>query len=139
MSDTNVPAWRDPDRIAHLAWDEKEIKPCQDQVVIRLDPPPTTAAGIIIPESAQRNEKVTTATVVAVGPGAFDKRGRRIPLDVQAGDRVLVRGSPGWICGPYRVLRQGAIDGVVEYACKECGDSFSSQVELAEHREENGL
>lgn len=113
MTDTNTPAFKDPDRIATLSWDEKELRPCQDQVVIELEPAPSTSGGIIIPESAQRKEALVTARVVAVGPGDFDKKGRRIPMDIQVGDRVLVKSNPGWKVGPYRVLRQGAIEAVL--------------------------
>ncbi len=110
---SSTPAFKDPDRISTLSWDDKEIRPLQDQVVIELEPPPTTQGGIIIPESAQRKEDLVTARVVAVGPGDFDRKGRRIPMDVAVGDRVLVRGNPGWRIGPYRVLRQGAIEAVL--------------------------
>ena len=44
--------------------------------------------GIIIPDSAK--EKPTEAIVRAVGPGEFDDNGKRIPLDVKEGDRVLI-------------------------------------------------
>ena len=44
--------------------------------------------GIIIPDSAK--EKPTEAIVRAVGPGDFDDNGKRIPLEVKEGDRVLI-------------------------------------------------
>ena len=44
--------------------------------------------GIIIPDSAK--EKPTEAIVRAVGPGDFDEAGKRIPLEVKEGDRVLI-------------------------------------------------
>lgn len=44
--------------------------------------------GIIIPDSAK--EKPTEAIVRAVGPGETDENGKRIPLEVKEGDRVLI-------------------------------------------------
>src|SRR5258708_37087711 len=46
-----------------------------------------TAGGIIIPGTAQ--EKPMEGEVVAGGPGARDEDGKRQPLDVKSGDRVL--------------------------------------------------
>lgn len=108
------PGMLDPRRIGLLSWDELSVKPCQDQVLIQLDPAKTTVGGLHIPVSAQRRESQVPATVIAVGPGAFDTKGRRIPMDVKAGDRVLVGGDAGWEVGPHRMLRQGAIEGVIE-------------------------
>ena len=44
--------------------------------------------GIIIPDTAK--EKPQEAKVVAVGPGKFDDDGKRMPMDVKEGDRVLI-------------------------------------------------
>jgi chaperonin GroES len=44
--------------------------------------------GIIIPDSAK--EKPVEAIVVAVGPGSLDDNGKRVPMEVKVGDRVLV-------------------------------------------------
>jgi chaperonin GroES len=46
-----------------------------------------TAGGIIIPDTAK--EKPQEGTVVAVGPGKRDDDGKRIPMDVKVGDRIL--------------------------------------------------
>ena len=43
--------------------------------------------GIIIPDSAK--EKPMEGKVVAVGPGALNKKGERLPMDVKVGDKVL--------------------------------------------------
>lgn len=121
MTDTNTPAWKDPDRIGLLAFsfEGRTIRPLQDQVVIELEPLPKRQGGVIIPESAQRKEEMRWARVIAAGPGDFDKHGNRLPMDVMAGDRVLVRGNPGWVIGPYRILRQGAIEAVAEENARE--------------------
>jgi chaperonin GroES len=44
--------------------------------------------GIIIPDTAK--EKPLEGKVVAVGSGRFDDNGKRVPLEVKVGDRVLV-------------------------------------------------
>ena len=47
-----------------------------------------TAGGIFLPESAVK--ELNEAKVLAVGPGGFDKDGKRIQCSVQAGDKVLI-------------------------------------------------
>ena len=65
-----------------------KFRPLHDRVVIRrLEAEEKTAGGIIIPDTAK--EKPMEGEVVAVGPGARDEGGKLIPLDVQAGNRIL--------------------------------------------------
>lgn len=65
-----------------------DLKPLNDRVlVLRLEEETRTAGGIIIPDSAK--EKPQQGKVVGVGPGKPDKNGRRTPLQVQNGDKVL--------------------------------------------------
>lgn len=47
-----------------------------------------TAGGIFLPESSL--EKLNEAKVLAVGPGGLDREGKRIPMGVSEGDRVLI-------------------------------------------------
>lgn len=64
------------------------FRPLHDRVVVkRIEAEQKTAGGIIIPDTAK--EKPQEGEVVAVGPGARDEAGKLVPLDVQAGDRVL--------------------------------------------------
>jgi chaperonin GroES len=64
------------------------FRPLHDRVVVRrIEADQKTAGGIIIPDSAQ--EKPSEGEVIAVGDGARDDDGDRIPLDVKVGDRVL--------------------------------------------------
>ena len=64
------------------------FRPLHDRVVVRrIEADQKTAGGIIIPDSAQ--EKPSEGEVVAVGEGARDDDGDRIPMDVKVGDRVL--------------------------------------------------
>jgi chaperonin GroES len=64
------------------------FRPLHDRVVVRrIEADEKTAGGIIIPDSAK--EKPSEGEVIAVGDGARDDDGDRIPLDVKVGDRVL--------------------------------------------------
>jgi chaperonin GroES len=63
------------------------ITPLHDRVVVRrLEEIETAKGGIIIPDTAK--EKPQEGEVMAVGAGKMEK-GRRIPLDVKVGDRIL--------------------------------------------------
>ncbi|MBI4911699.1 MAG: co-chaperone GroES [Acidobacteria bacterium] len=65
------------------------IKPLYDRVVLkRMDPAETVKGGIIIPDTAK--EKPMEALVVAAGEGKFDDNGKRVPMSVKAGDKVLI-------------------------------------------------
>ena len=65
-----------------------KIKPLHDRILVRgLVGEEKTKGGIIIPESAK--EKPMEGEVVAVGAGKLGDDGKRIPLDVKAGDRIL--------------------------------------------------
>ncbi len=56
-------------------------------IVERLEAEERTAAGIIIPDTAQ--EKPQSGRVIAAGPGLRDKKNKFVPLDVKKGDEVL--------------------------------------------------
>ncbi|TXL69304.1 co-chaperone GroES [Vineibacter terrae] len=65
-----------------------QFRPLHDRIVVRrIDAEERTAGGIIIPDTAQ--EKPQEGEVVAVGPGARDKDGKLIAIDLKPGDRVL--------------------------------------------------
>ena len=67
---------------------EMKLRPLGDRVVIEpLEEDQMTASGIVLPETAK--EKPQRGTVVAVGPGARDKDGNLVPMDVKVGDTVL--------------------------------------------------
>lgn len=64
-------------------------------LVQRIKAETKTATGIFLPDSAVK--ELNEARVIAVGPGAFDKEGKRIAMGVNNGDRVLIPqfgGSP---------------------------------------------
>jgi len=65
------------------------IRPLHDRVVVkRIEQTEQVRGGIIIPDTAK--EKPQEAEVVAVGPGKVNEDGKRSPMDVKAGDRVLI-------------------------------------------------
>ena len=65
------------------------IKPLYDRVLLkRSEPAETVKGGIIIPDTAK--EKPMEAEVVAVGEGKFSDEGKRIPMSVKAGNKVLI-------------------------------------------------
>ncbi len=65
-----------------------KIRPMNDGVlVLRVEEKQKTVGGIIIPDSAK--EKPQEGKVVGVGPGKMGDDGKRIPMDVKAGDRIL--------------------------------------------------
>jgi chaperonin GroES len=66
-----------------------KVKPLYDRILVRrLDPREEVKGGIIIPDTAK--EKPMEGKVVAVGAGRVDKAGKRIPLEVKVGDKVLI-------------------------------------------------
>ena len=65
-----------------------KFRPLGDRVVVRrVKEEQKASGGIIIPETAQ--EKPQEGEIIAIGPGAIDDNGKRVPLDVKAGDFVL--------------------------------------------------
>jgi chaperonin GroES len=65
-----------------------KVRPLHDRILVqRLDGEAKTAGGIIIPDTAK--EKPQEGRVVAAGPGKVTEDGKRHPLGVKAGDRIL--------------------------------------------------
>jgi len=65
------------------------IRPLHDRVLVkRSEQQEQMRGGIIIPDTAK--EKPQEAEVIAVGPGKLNDDGKRSPMDVQAGDRILM-------------------------------------------------
>jgi len=56
-------------------------------LVLRIGEEEKTTGGIIIPDTAK--EKPQEGKVIAVGPGKVNDEGKKIALDVKAGDKVL--------------------------------------------------
>ncbi len=65
-----------------------KIKPLGDRIlVLGVEKEKKTKGGILIPDTAK--EKPQEGKVIAVGHGKVNEKGKRIPLDVKKGDRVL--------------------------------------------------
>ena len=64
------------------------LRPLHDRVIVhRFEEGEQQIGGIIIPDSAK--EKPQQGTVIAAGNGNVNAAGKRIPLTVKAGDRIL--------------------------------------------------
>ena len=65
-----------------------KLVPLGDRIVIKpVVQEEVLASGIVIPDTAK--EKPQQGEVVAAGPGRLDENGKRIPMEVKVGDRVL--------------------------------------------------
>ena len=66
-----------------------KVKPLYDRILVRrVEAEEKVKGGIIIPDTAK--EKPLEGKVMAVGAGRLDEDGKRIPLEVKSGDRVLI-------------------------------------------------
>jgi len=64
------------------------VRPLHDRIIVhRLEEGEQQIGGIIIPDTAK--EKPQQGTVIAAGNGKVNDDGKRVPLDVKAGDRIL--------------------------------------------------
>src|SRR5438128_7548817 len=64
------------------------VRPLHDRLIVqRIDEGEQNVGGIIIPDAAK--EKPQQGTVIAAGHGKVKDNGKRIPLDVKAGDWIL--------------------------------------------------
>jgi chaperonin GroES len=65
-----------------------KVRPLHDRLLVeRLEEKEVKKGGIIIPDTAK--EKPQEARVIAVGNGKVTDEGKKIPLDVKAGDKIL--------------------------------------------------
>ena len=65
-----------------------KLRPLNDRILVkRVEEETKTKGGIIIPDTAK--EKPAEGKIVAVGVGALNNEGVRVPLEVKVGDRIL--------------------------------------------------
>ena len=65
-----------------------KLRPLHDRILVeRIEEGEQKVGGIIIPDSAK--EKPQEGKVIAVGNGKVADDGKKIPLDVKAGDKIL--------------------------------------------------
>ena len=94
-----------------------KFRPLHDRVVVkRIDAEEKTAGGIIIPDSAK--EKPQQGKIIAAGNGKNKDDGKRIPLDVKAGDLILFGKYSGQeikLDGEeYLIMREDEVLAVIE-------------------------
>ena len=65
-----------------------KLRPLHDRILVkRLEEQEVKKGGIIIPDTAK--EKPQEGEVIAVGPGKVTDDGKRQPMEVKAGDKIL--------------------------------------------------
>lgn len=65
-----------------------KLQPLGDRVVVQpSQEEEVTKGGIILPDTAK--EKPQRGVIIAVGPGRLDEEGKRIPMEVKKGDKVI--------------------------------------------------
>jgi len=94
-----------------------KIRPLADRVLVEpLEEKEVKKGGILIPDSAK--EKPQEGKVIAVGPGKLDEDGKKIPMTVKKGDRVLMPKYGGAEIKiddkTYQIVREDDILGVIE-------------------------
>lgn len=94
-----------------------KLRPLQDRILVqRIEEATTTKGGIIIPDSAK--EKPAEGKVVAVGNGKLGEDGKRVPLELKKGDRILFSKYGGTDVkieeDEYLIMREDDVLGVVE-------------------------
>ena len=66
-----------------------KVTPLADRILVkRIEEKETKKGGIIIPDTAK--EKPQECKVIAVGTGRLNEDGKRIPLEVKKGDKILI-------------------------------------------------
>ena len=94
-----------------------QIRPLHDRLIVkRLEEEEKTKGGIIIPDSAK--EKPIEGKVIAGGEGKLNKHGKKIPLGVKKGDRILFAryaGTEVKIDGEeYLMMREDEVLAIIE-------------------------
>jgi chaperonin GroES len=94
-----------------------KIRPLHDRILVkRLEEQEVKKGGIIIPDTAK--EKPQEGKVIAVGTGKVGEDGKKIPLDVKAGDKILFGKYSGSEVKvedeEYLILREEDVLGILE-------------------------
>jgi chaperonin GroES len=87
---TSVPAKtaKPPAKTARPAAKTAKLVPLGDRILVKqVRQDEVRASGLVIPDTAR--EKPQMGEVLAAGPGRLDDNGKRVPMDVAVGDRVL--------------------------------------------------
>ena len=94
-----------------------KLTPIRDHIVARrLEEQEKKVGGIIIPDTAK--EKPLTAEVIAVGSGKLLDDGKTVPLEVKAGDKIIVGKYSGSEVKldetEYVILREDDVLGIIK-------------------------
>lgn len=94
-----------------------KIRPLQDRILVRrLEEKEVKKGGIIIPDTAK--EKPQEGEVIAVGSGKIGEDGKRHPMEVKKGDKILFgkySGSEVKIDDEeYLIIREDEVLGIIE-------------------------
>ncbi|MCE5199194.1 MAG: co-chaperone GroES [Armatimonadota bacterium] len=93
------------------------LKPLGDRIIAKaVSAEEVTAGGIVLPDSAK--EKPQEADIIAVGPGVQLDSGKKSPMDVKVGDRVIYGKYAGTEVKigseEYVILRQEDVLAIIE-------------------------
>jgi chaperonin GroES len=94
-----------------------KIRPLHDRILVkRVEEQESKKGSIIIPDTAK--EKPQEGKVIAVGNGKVGDDGKKIPLDVKAGDRILFGKYSGSEVKvedeEYLILREEDVLGIID-------------------------
>ena len=94
-----------------------KLQPLADRVVVRpIEREDKTKSGIILPDTAK--EKPAEGKVAAVGNGKVGDDGKRVPLEVKKGDRILFgkySGTEVKVSGEeYLIMREDDVLGIID-------------------------
>ncbi len=94
-----------------------QVKPLADRVVVKpFEETEMKKGGIIIPDTAK--EKPMQGKIVEVGPGRMTDDGKKIPLEVKKGDRVLYGKYSGTEVSiaeeEYLIMRESDIFAIIQ-------------------------
>jgi chaperonin GroES len=98
-----------------------KFRPLHDRLLVRrLDAEEKSSGGIIIPDTAQ--EKPMEGEVLSAGDGVRDESGKRVPLDVKKGDRILFgkwSGTEVKVAGEdVLIIKESDVMGIIEKSVK---------------------
>jgi chaperonin GroES len=94
------------------------LRPLGDSIVVEVEEPPSVSPGGILLLPPKEEARQSYGTVLAVGPGAKNKRGKREPVGVAVGERIAfsryiigsdVPGQPG-----VKVFRAPSVHYVID-------------------------
>src|SRR2546422_3169005 len=98
-----------------------KVRPLHDRILVkRIEEEESVKSSIIIPDSAR--EKQQQGEVIAVGDGKITNEGKRIPLDVKVGDRIIWSKYSGTDLPvkiddqEYLIVREEEVLGIIEAA-----------------------